>query len=106
MVARPAIVGERECSSRSSRSSETFSVFFVVTKQDPVFLATRYHFEDLLQRYGSPLLVLNLVKQAERTPRETLIGTIFTEAVSFINKFLPEVCFESYLRFVYSIVSE
>lgn len=69
MIARPAIV---------------------MQKVDPLYTATRIHFQDLFQRYGSPLCVLNLVRQQERRAREVIIGTAYTQAIQFINQFLPE----------------
>ncbi len=51
---------------------------------------TRHHMSDLFVRYGSPLLALNLVKQNERRPRESLIGDAFGDAVQFINTWLPQ----------------
>lgn len=62
---------------------------FLVQKVDPLHLSTRAHFAQLFQRYGSPVLVLNLVKQCEKKPREMIIGERFDEAVAFINQFLP-----------------
>ena len=40
---------------------------------DPVFLGTRFHFEDMMERYGSPLLVLNLVKKVNSWLRLLLL---------------------------------
>ena len=44
-----------------------------VPKMDPVFLGTRFHFEDMMERYGSPLLVLNLVKKVNSWLRLLLL---------------------------------
>ena len=62
----------------------------VVNKTDPLHLSTRCHLENLLRRYGSPLLVLNLVKQGERPTRrrESIIGEALAESIGFINKFM------------------
>ena len=62
-----------------------------VHRIDPLHLATRLHFEDLFHRYGSPILVVNLVKQKEVRPRESKIGMPFGQSVEFINQFLPQV---------------
>eukprot|EP00887_Chlorella_sp_A99_P005395 scaffold1.g5395.t1 len=56
---------------------------------DPLFAATRAHFEGLRARYGSPLVALNLVKQEERRPRESLLGQEYAAAVAHINRGLP-----------------
>mgnify|MGYP000409124666 CR=1 FL=1 len=34
----------------------------VVQVNDPTYQATKLHFEDLAKRYGSPIIVLNLIK--------------------------------------------
>jgi hypothetical protein len=62
----------------------------VLQKTDPLHLSTRNHFIQLFQRYGSPILVLNLVKQFERRQRECIVGNAFSEAVEFMNSWLPE----------------
>ncbi|KNC49343.1 SacI domain-containing protein [Thecamonas trahens ATCC 50062] len=61
----------------------------VLHAPDPAYSATALHFEDLYRRYGSPLLVLNLVKQREKVPREQIIGIEFAHAVAKLNKAIP-----------------
>lgn len=40
-----------------------FIVFdFSVQRYDPTYQATKLHFEDLAERYGNPIIVLNLIK--------------------------------------------
>ncbi|CAL5218518.1 g205 [Coccomyxa viridis] len=53
---------------------------------DPHYSATRLHFQDLADRYGKPLIVFNLVKGAEKRPRESILQSEFANAVSYINK--------------------
>ncbi|GAB4817891.1 hypothetical protein N2152v2_004937 [Parachlorella kessleri] len=53
---------------------------------DPLYAATRKHFDDLRRRYGDPVAVLNLVKLAERHPRESLLGREFAAAVEHLNR--------------------
>ena len=60
----------------------------VMQKLDPLHLSTRRHVEDVWRRYGSPLLVLNLVKQTEARKRESIIGAAFGEAVEWLNVWL------------------
>ena len=62
----------------------------VMQKLDPLHLSTRRHVEDVWRRYGSPLLVLNLVKQTEARKRESIIGAAFGEAVEWLNVWLEE----------------
>ncbi len=37
------------------------------------------HFNDVLERYGSPIVVINLVKKRETRPHETLLSQEFTK---------------------------
>lgn len=36
--------------------------FSPVSKKDQSYQATRYHFENLVKRYGNPIIILNLIK--------------------------------------------
>ena len=56
---------------------------------DPFYSAAALHFDNLFERYGAPIYVLNLVKSRERTPRESKLLKEFTTAVSYLNQFLP-----------------
>lgn len=58
--------------------------------QDPFYTAAALHFNSLFERYGHPVLVLNLIKKKEHTPRETKLGAEFEECVRYLNQFLPE----------------
>lgn len=57
---------------------------------DPFYSAAALHFDNLFERYGAPVYVLNLVKSRERTPRESILLKEFTNAVTYLNQFLPE----------------
>lgn len=57
---------------------------------DPFFTPTALHFDNLFQRYGSPLIVLNLVKSHEKNRRESILLESLTEAVAYLNQSLPE----------------
>lgn len=75
---------------------------------DPFYSAAALHFDDLFERYGAPIYVLNLVKVSiypyarreihvsdtiqarERTPRESILLKEFTNAITYLNQFLPE----------------
>lgn len=57
---------------------------------DPFFSSAALHFDHMFARYGTPVVVINLVKARERTPRETLLLKEFTEAITYLNQFLPE----------------
>lgn len=41
-----------------------------------------------MRRYGSPLLLLSLIRQRERVNRESKLGDAFTNAVNFLNAFI------------------
>ncbi|KAI4211585.1 MAG: hypothetical protein LQ351_005626 [Letrouitia transgressa] len=57
---------------------------------DPFYSAAALHFDNLFERYGAPVYVLNLVKARERTPRESILLKEYTNAISYLNQFLPE----------------
>ncbi|KAI9053056.1 hypothetical protein LZ554_003326 [Drepanopeziza brunnea f. sp. 'monogermtubi'] len=56
---------------------------------DPFYSAAALHFDNLFERYGAPVYVLNLVKARERTPRESKLLHEFTTAINYLNQFLP-----------------
>ncbi|KAI9756043.1 MAG: hypothetical protein M4579_004013 [Chaenotheca gracillima] len=57
---------------------------------DPFYGAAALHFDNLFERYGAPVYVLNLVKSRERTPRESKLLKEYTNAIKYLNQFLPE----------------
>ncbi|KAI3985249.1 hypothetical protein MKX01_039494 [Papaver californicum] len=69
-----------------------------LSKKDQNYEATRLHFENLVKRYGNPIIILNLIKTREKRPRESILRSEFANAIEFINKDLPE---ESRLRFLH-----
>ncbi|XVF48829.1 hypothetical protein PTKIN_Ptkin03bG0219800 [Pterospermum kingtungense] len=70
----------------------------ILSKKDQNYEATRLHFENLVKRYGNPIIILNLIKTQERKPRESILRQEFANAIDFINKDLPE---ENQLRFLH-----
>ncbi|QHO01537.1 Phosphoinositide phosphatase [Arachis hypogaea] len=64
----------------------SFVVHIRVSKKDNTFKATRLHFENLVKRYGNPIIILNLIKTHEKKPRETILRAEFANAVRSINK--------------------
>ncbi|CAF9911227.1 MAG: hypothetical protein GOMPHAMPRED_007350 [Gomphillus americanus] len=56
---------------------------------DPYYSAAAKHFNNLFARYGAPIFVLNLVKARERIPRESKLLEEFTNAIQYLNQFLP-----------------
>ena len=53
----------------------------VLQSFDPLYAATRRHFDALQAQYGDPLCLLDLVKRGERRPREGLLGGEYEAAV-------------------------
>ena len=58
--------------------------------KDPFFEAAGKHFNNLLYDYGSPSIVLNLVKRKEKKPQESILYNEFEEAIEYLNQFLPK----------------
>lgn len=56
---------------------------------DPYYSAAALHFDEMFARYGSPIIILNLIKSKEKTPRETKLLHAFGECISYLNQFLP-----------------
>lgn len=56
---------------------------------DPYFRAAALHFNNMFERYGTPVFVINLIKTRERTARETILGKEFTESIAYLNQSLP-----------------
>ncbi|XP_073003330.1 phosphoinositide phosphatase SAC2-like isoform X2 [Typha latifolia] len=70
----------------------------ILQEKDPKYEATRLHFDNLVKRYGNPIIILNLIKTREKKPRESLLRAEFAKAIYNINKGLSE---ESRLRFLH-----
>ncbi|CAN6451324.1 unnamed protein product [Victoria cruziana] len=62
----------------------------VLLKKDEGYEATKLHFDNLVERYGNPIIVLNLVKTNEKKPRESILRVEFANAINHINKDLSE----------------
>jgi len=56
---------------------------------DPFYGAAALHFNNLFERYGAPIYVLNLIKQRERLPRESKLLYEFQKGIAFLNQALP-----------------
>ncbi|KAF4988176.1 hypothetical protein FGRMN_9921 [Fusarium graminum] len=57
---------------------------------DPFYGAAALHFDNLFERYGAPIYVVNLIKSKERNPRESKLLEEYTHAINYLNQFLPE----------------
>jgi hypothetical protein len=56
---------------------------------DPFYAAAALHFDNLFERYGAPVYVLNLIKARERTPRESKLLYEYQNAINYLNQSLP-----------------
>lgn len=56
---------------------------------DPFAETAGAHFNELLKRYGAPIVILNLVKKSERKPQESMLSHQLNTAVKYLNQFLP-----------------
>ncbi|XP_018336743.1 polyphosphoinositide phosphatase isoform X2 [Agrilus planipennis] len=56
---------------------------------DPYAETAGAHFNDLLKRYGAPIIILNLVKKREKKKHEKLLSEELESAVNYLNQFLP-----------------
>ncbi|KAI0495686.1 hypothetical protein KFK09_021989 [Dendrobium nobile] len=75
----------------------------IILQKDQKYEATRLHFDNLVKRYGNPIIIFNLIKTYERRPRESILRSEFAKAIDFINKDLPA---ENHLRFLHWDLSQ
>ncbi|KAF8597664.1 hypothetical protein BDV93DRAFT_452471 [Ceratobasidium sp. AG-I] len=61
-----------------------------ITVVDPYFAPAARHFDRLFARYGTPIMVLNLIKSREPQPRESKLLGEFGVCIKYLNQFLPE----------------
>lgn len=57
---------------------------------DPFYSAAAIHFDNLFERYGSPIYVLNLIKARERNPRESKLLHAYKHCIDYLNQSLPQ----------------
>ena len=62
----------------------------VYPRCDPTLSATRRHFADLLERYGTPQLVVNLMKAKKVDSYEVRLSKNFESSIERMNRELPE----------------
>ncbi|KAG0609702.1 hypothetical protein M758_7G007600 [Ceratodon purpureus] len=86
-----------------ARTSQNYSRLspkpdIILQRFDPVYHATKLHFDDLSNRYGNPIIILSLIKTVEKRPREMMLRREFTNAVGYLNQMFPE---EKRLKFIH-----
>lgn len=50
---------------------------------------SQLHFADLLERYSSPMMVLDLTKHAEKREREVVVANEYRRAIDHLNSNAP-----------------
>ena len=78
----------------------------ILNRIDPSYNATQLHFDDLLRRYGSPTVVVDLVKQSEKREREVIVGNEYRHAIEYLNSYIDEAHKIRYCALDYSHVSK
>ncbi|RNE98480.1 putative synaptojanin (N-terminal domain), putative,inositol/phosphatidylinositol phosphatase [Trypanosoma rangeli] len=56
--------------------------------RDIYYANTRKHFQELLEDYGAPVIIMNLLQQREKRPRESILGQEFRRAVMTLKGFV------------------
>ncbi|KAM9005057.1 polyphosphoinositide phosphatase isoform X2 [Sarcophilus harrisii] len=56
---------------------------------DPFAHIAALHFDQMFQRFGSPIIILNLVKEREKRKHERILSEELVAAVTYLNQFLP-----------------
>ncbi|XP_055375756.1 polyphosphoinositide phosphatase [Condylostylus longicornis] len=56
---------------------------------DPFCETAAKHFERLLFHYGSPIIILNLVKKREKRKHESILSRELKRSIKYLNQFLP-----------------
>lgn len=56
---------------------------------DPYKETSGAHFNRLLKHYGSPIIILNLVKKREKKRHESILTDEILSSVKYLNQFLP-----------------
>eukprot|EP00667_Euglena_gracilis_P000661 EG_transcript_661 len=58
-------------------------------KFDTFHAASKNHFRQIFESYGSPVIVLDLLKQQEKHAREMPLGKSYMDCIAYINAELP-----------------
>ncbi|SMR61245.1 unnamed protein product [Zymoseptoria tritici ST99CH_3D1] len=61
-----------------------------INLSDPFYQPAAQHFDNLFERYGCPVYVLNLIKSREKVPRESKLLHEFQGCINYLNQSLPE----------------
>ncbi|KAJ8866836.1 hypothetical protein PR048_032697 [Dryococelus australis] len=66
---------------------------------DPYAETAGKHFDQLLGRFGAPIIILNLVKKHEQKKQESMLSEEFSQVVRYLNQFLPPDHHVQYVSF-------
>ncbi|XP_025420076.1 polyphosphoinositide phosphatase isoform X2 [Sipha flava] len=66
---------------------------------DPFHEISGAHFNNIYKRYGSPAVIINLVKKREKKVHESQLSDHLLSAVKYLNKFLPPYHQIQYIHF-------
>jgi len=72
---------------------------------DPFCKVSGEHFNKMLKRFGSPIIIFNLIKKKERRVHESMLGIEFEKALKYLNQFLPTEHRLEYIHFDMARVS-
>lgn len=70
-----------------------------INLSDPFYQSSALHFNNLIERYGPPIVILNLIKTKEKHPRELKLSKQLVNCVTYLNQFLPSTKKLDYLSF-------
>uniref|UniRef100_A0A8C4GQT1 SAC domain-containing protein n=1 Tax=Dicentrarchus labrax TaxID=13489 RepID=A0A8C4GQT1_DICLA len=97
----PASSAEEEVQTQSKQ--DCFDIFedeglpTQVDQADPYAHVAGLHFDQMLQRFGSPIIILNLVKKREKRKHEKILSEELYPAVINLNQFLPPANWIDYI---------
>lgn len=61
----------------------------MIDQIDPFAGVAGRHFNEVLKRYGAPIIILNLVKKREKRRHESILTDEYKRAIKYLNQFLP-----------------
>lgn len=70
-----------------------------INLSDPFYQSSALHFNNLIERYGPPIVILNLIKTKEKHPRELKLSKQLVNCVTYLNQFLPSTKKLDYFSF-------
>ena len=65
---------------------------------DPFATVAAKHFKQLIQRFGAPILVLNLVKMQKKA-QESVLAEEYRKSLEYLRQFLPKDEYIEYICF-------